>query len=132
VRPDLKVEVARAEREGAGAGLWYGFMVGPIAWAVDLLSSYALVPMACDAGRLTLLHLVFLATFVAALAGLFLAWQAWGRLRSEEGGSTSEGTPTGSRRRFMALSGMALSTAFALVIAATEIPNLVLATRGCN
>jgi hypothetical protein len=87
-----------------------------------------MVQTACDSGRLLLLHGAALATFLAALAGLVTAWRAW---HTSTGSSTSRGTPAGSRERFMAAAGMVLSTGFALVIVATEIPNLLLATRGC-
>jgi hypothetical protein len=135
MRADLKAEMATAQREGAGAGLWYGVFAGPVAWALDLQASYFMVQTACDSGRPLLLHAVSLLTFLAALAGLFLSWRAWTRLRGEAGASTgvstSGGMPTESRRLFQAMFGMVLSTGFALVILATEIPNLILSTRGC-
>jgi hypothetical protein len=111
-------------------GLWYGVLAGPFAWALDLEASYMMVQTACDTGRPLLLHLASLATFLACLAGLAVSWRAWVRLQGGEL-STSRGTSTGSRQRFLAASGMVLSTGFALVIVATEIPNLFLATRGC-
>jgi hypothetical protein len=119
-----------------GTGLWYGVFAGPAAWALDLGASYMMVQTACDSGRLLLLHIAALVTFLAALAGLFASWRAWTRLSGGEGSastgsSTSRGTPAGSRQRFMAASGMVLSAGFALVIVATEIPNLLLANRGC-
>ena len=132
MREDLKARMATAQRQGAGAGLWYGVFAGPVAWALDEQASYFLVQTACDSGRPLLLHLVSLAAFLAALAGIFLSWRAWTRLRGEEeAASTSQGLPAESRRLFQALFGMVLSTGFALAILATEIPNLILSTRGC-
>ncbi len=116
------------------AALWYGVLAGPFAWALDLEASYMMVQTACDTGPpLLLLHLASFATFLACLAGLVFSWRTWRALVRLGGGevSTSQGTPGGSRQRFMAASGMVLSTGFALVIVATEIPNLLLATRGC-
>jgi hypothetical protein len=114
------------------AALWYGVLAGPFAWALDLEASYMMVQTACDSRHMLLLHLASLVTFLGCLAGLAVAWRAWTRLSGEDvSTSTSRGTPTGSRQRFMAASGMVLSTGFALVIVATEIPNLLLATRGC-
>lgn len=132
MREDLKARMAIAQREGAGAGLWYGVFAGPVAWALDEQASYFMVQTACDSGRPLLLHLASLLCFLAAVVGIFLSWRAWTRLRGEEGQvSTSQGLPTESRRLFQALFGMVLSTGFALVIVATEIPNLILSTRGC-
>jgi hypothetical protein len=113
------------------AALWYGVLVGPFAWALDLEASYMMVQTACDSRQPLLLHLASLVTLLACLAGLLVSWRAWTRLAGEEGSSTSRGTPTGSRQRFMAASGIVLSIGFSLVIVATEIPNLLLSTRGC-
>jgi hypothetical protein len=51
-------------------------------------------------------------------------------MRREAEGSTETGDPKMSRSRFMAIYGFWTCVGFALVIVATEVPNLVL--RACD
>jgi len=97
-----------------------GFFLAPFAWGTQLLVNYSLTPTACVDEQKWLLHLVSLAALVTALGGALIAWSTWTRLTS---GSTVEGDPRESGRRFMALTGVALSFFFALVILALELPN---------
>lgn len=96
-----------------------GFFLAPFAWAAQLLVNYSLTPTACVSGQTWMLHVVSLAALVTAAGGAVIASSAWKRLTS---GSTVEGNPYESGRRFMALSGLVLSAFFVLVILAQEIP----------
>ena len=107
--------------------LWLGLLAGPIAWYLHEQLSYMLAPSACAAGSHAFLHLVTLGTLLLAAAGAAVAWGRWKALPegSTERGETREEAET-SRARFMALAGMTSCAAFALIILADEIPNLVL------
>jgi len=107
--------------------LWLAVLAGPFAWALTEQMSYMLTPTACDSGRHILLHLVSFLMLLIALAGAALGWS---RFKAFPDGSTEKGDPEGSRIRFMALSAAVSCVFFALVILATEVPNLVL--RVCD
>jgi hypothetical protein len=107
--------------------LWLPMLAGPIAWYLHEQASYMLTPSACDARSHLMLHLVTLGTLLVALAGAALAWSRW---KEAPEGSTEKGDPQESRIRFMALAGVGMCAAFALIILAAEIPNLVL--RVCD
>jgi hypothetical protein len=107
--------------------LWLAVLAGPFAWALQQQVSYMTTPTACASGRHLFLHLVSLAALLIVGAGAAIAWRRW---KAASEGSTEKGDPKGSRVRFMALSGLTACVFFALVIVATEIPNLVL--RVCD
>jgi hypothetical protein len=107
--------------------LWLAVLAGPLAWAAQLQINYAFAPTACDLGGKTLLHLVSLGAFLVAAAGALLARIWWKKLPD---GSAEMGDAEESRARFMALSGMMLGAFFAIVIAASDVPNWTL--RVCD
>jgi hypothetical protein len=95
--------------------LWAGFAISPMAWFLNLQINFALAPLACEGHSKAILYLTSVAALgVVLLAGLL----SWTELRPQ------------SRRRGMALGGMALSALFFVVILAQTIPNLML--RGCE
>jgi hypothetical protein len=103
--------------------LWAGILAGPVAWALDLGVSYAIVKWTCRAGT----HGPFAALTAAALAmtaaGAAISWTALERTRGdmpEDGGTPRQ------RARFMAMLGLTSSALFALTIAAAAIPWWVL------
>jgi hypothetical protein len=118
------------------AALAFGFFGGPAAWTLQTLINLPLASHAC----FPRLEPVSIPVFgnvrgVAFTVGLFavlicvaatwVAWRAWSRTRSEHQGSTGAGTSharsaalleTGEgRTRFIAASGLMLSTTFLLV-----------------
>lgn len=103
--------------------LWVGFLSGLIAWKLQLMVNYALVPYACWQGLTALIHLASGATLVLALGAAAVAWRSWRRLG--EGVEMESGGVTG-RSRFMALSGVALGLFFGLLILGQWLPNLLL------
>lgn len=110
-------------REVGPGRLWYGIMIGPLAWKLQLMVNYALVPYACFHEMSILIHLASLLTVALALTGAAVALTSWGvvgrGLETENGGA--EG-----RSRFMALAGLLSSGFFALIILGQWLPNLVL------
>ena len=97
-----------------------GLLGAPLAWLLDLEVTYAPVPWACRHGhpRHPLLYVVAAAALGGALASGALAWREW-RLA---GRHTSDDPPPPGRAAFMALTGLANSALFALVIVAAALP----------
>jgi hypothetical protein len=107
--------------------LWIPVLAGPIAWAFAEQLSYLLTPTACWTGNPWMLYLPPLGTLLIVLAGAALAHRRW---RREPGGSSETGYPGDSRARFLALAGFWLCVAFAVVIVAEAVPDLIL--RVCD
>lgn len=90
-------EVARPRP--ATTAIWYGFVVGPVAWAAHLMGQAAFVRYACnDPGWHWALHLMTVVTAVPTIAGLVICLGAARRIPDGE----DAGTPPG-RTRFLAL-----------------------------
>jgi len=103
--------------------LWTGILAGPIAWAFDLMASYASVKWVCHTksyGVLPLITVVSLAVVVGAAA---ISWTAL--MRTANDVPTDGGQPR-QRARFMAVLGLASCGLFALQILAGAIPHWVL------
>jgi hypothetical protein len=103
--------------------LWTGILAGPVAWALDLEISYAIVKWTCAAGTETPFLVITVACLAMVAGGAAVSWRALRRTRGdvpEDGGSPRQ------RARFMAILGLASSALFALTIAAAAIPWWVL------
>jgi hypothetical protein len=94
------------------AVLGTGLVLAPMAWFASLELNFALAPMVCAGHGKGILLLVSAAALALAITGGLLAW-----------------TQRGLHQR-LAVSGAAISTLFAIVIAAQAIPNLLLG--GCE
>ncbi|SFU84194.1 hypothetical protein [Halomonas korlensis] len=103
--------------------LWSGWVIGPAAWALHLLGSYLLVPKACEAETVWLLHAVTLVTLMLGLAGVVVAWRQWTRAGRRWPGSGDDGT---SNIRFMAVMGLLISALSSLLIVAEGVPSFFL------
>ena len=105
------------------AWLWYGVLIGPAAWKLQLMVNYALVPYACWHRLEILNHLASLLLFLLALSGALMSWRSWQR-----SGQNLELSTAGvaGRSRFMAGVGLILSAYCALLIVGQWAPNLVL------
>jgi hypothetical protein len=136
------VHPASTGRVAAPLALWFGLFGAPVAWSLQLLSSYALVAHGCypDAEPMTMpvvpaLETLVLGTGAAALVVALLAggsaWRSWRATRHEhEGGHEALLEAGEGRTRFMALAGMLLSAVFVLGIVMNVVPLLML--RPCG
>jgi hypothetical protein len=102
--------------------LWTGILAGPVAWALDLSVSYALVKWTCASQRHTVLHAITPAALVLVGGGAIVSWCAFRQTASE--GSTAGGHPR-QRARFMAVLGLTSCALFALTMVAGAIPRWV-------
>src|SRR5689334_13208309 len=56
--------------------LWTGILAGPIAWALDLELSYALVHWICATQQVQVLHLFSATALMITAAGFAISWRA--------------------------------------------------------
>jgi hypothetical protein len=103
--------------------LWSGILAGPIAWAIDLTASYALVKWVCATRSDGVLHAITLGALAMVGGGAVLSWLALQQTRTD--GPADGGRPR-QRARFMAILGLASSALFALQIVAGAIPRWVI------
>ena len=117
---------------------WFHFLGGAILWSAHFLVTYGWVELACQTNLLALHSIIFGLTvlswtvfgfaLVAALTALYVGWssyQSWKRIKKEQQGD--ELTAWGlESRKFMAFSGIFLSTLFALTILLSGLTALVL------
>jgi hypothetical protein len=107
---------------------WFGVSAGPVLWSVCLGISYPMIAIGCNIGfiRPQIIGLsgieipVALMSIVAVLITLLAAgisWRNWHRLKDSNGGNAPR-----DRGRFMAVSGMALSILFAIVMLVEAAP----------
>jgi len=110
---------ARDLRWLAPLPLWSGILAGPIAWALDLGVSYALVKWVCATRHEEVLHAITLGALALVCVGAVLSWLALQQTATDE--PTDGGRPR-QRARFMAVLGLTVSALFALQIVAGAVP----------
>jgi hypothetical protein len=103
--------------------LWTGILAGPIAWALDLCVSYALVKWTCSSQRTLLMHLISPACLALVMGGAAASWFA---LRATGAHVPTDTADLNARARFMAVLGLTSSALFALTVVAGAIPRWVL------
>jgi hypothetical protein len=103
--------------------LWIGILAGPVAWALDLGVSYALVRWTCESQRDLPIHLISPASLALVAGGAVVSWQA---LRHTAAHLPTDGGDPRARARFMAILGLASNALFAVTIVAGAIPRWVL------
>jgi fumarate reductase subunit D len=106
--------------------LWVGLLAPPTAWVLQLLVSYPLAQLSCQAGKG---HQHLLTMQVIALGALLVigygAVTAWHALRSAHDAS-SDGGRSIDRARFMAGLGVLTAMLFTVLVIATAIPTWIL------
>jgi hypothetical protein len=103
--------------------LWSGILAGPVAWALELTVSYAIVQWTCTSQRESVLRAIMPVALLIVGLGAVASYVALQRTRGDE--PTDGGRPR-QRARFMALLGLTLCALFALTIVAGAIPAWVL------
>lgn len=102
--------------------LWWGILIGPIAWVLDQGLSYSVEQHACSTGHFYVLHVITACCFVLAVTGIFVAVR---QLRKVPAGEDDGSTPR-DRSWFMAWLGILLSVEFAIVVLAMAVPKIIL------
>jgi hypothetical protein len=118
---------------------WLHLFGGPILWMLHFLISYLWIEFACRMNfflfrstflGLTLLSWIFLVfTFAVTFAALYVGWLSyrnWQLLKKKRPKAESSTAWEVDSRRFMSISGIALSGLFSLVILLSSLPVLAL------
>jgi hypothetical protein len=100
-----------------------GFLLGPLAWFVDLQVSYAVVKWACRGNGRAVLLLMPLGSLTLVAFGAWLSWACWTKLR---GSAQPEGGRMEDRSYFLALAGLASNAIFGLLILTSLAPRYFL------
>ena len=103
--------------------VWWGLAAGPLAWGLDLGSSYAVAPHACSTGHHYVLHVITWVCFLVALSGFVLAFMIHRRLPQP---ANAEGHLPRDRAFFLSLLGITMSLGFSIVIIAETVPRWIL------
>jgi hypothetical protein len=101
--------------------LWAGILAGPVAWAFDLETSYALVHWTCATQQPHLLHVITLLSLLVTAGGVAISWMSWQQARTASADRDEIG-----RARFMAVLGLSAGALFTLAILASAIPRWML------
>ena len=115
---------AVAYKHGGDRWLLFVFLTGPIAWGLQLLVGYGLVPFGCGlGGKWIVLALIAAAGLVTLFAG-FVAVRRWRRL-SKHGYAIDDLDDPAEPRTFVAISGALLCSVFFLAILVTGITEFI-------
>ena len=104
-----------ADTTSTNWGLWFAFFVGPVAWTLHELVSYALVGVTCGTGLGLVLHLASLICLAVCGAGAYVGVRAHApRLE-----------PPRTAADILAVTGVLLNALFAFAILMESLPNVV-------
>ena len=95
--------------------LWVGTLTAPIAWAIQFLIIYALVPHVCKVGASKSLHITSLTFIVIGIVAGILSW--WNLGQREHSFEEERESIT-----FLGRLGMMTSAMFTLIMLAQVIP----------
>jgi hypothetical protein len=112
----------RRARRGLAAQ-WVGLLFAPAVFFAHLQGAYVLVPRACRYDAVVWIHVVSLASVVAAAAGTWVAWRVWSEAGRYE--STEPGGPL-PRARFLGVVGFVMSAMFVLLLLAQAAAGFVI------
>jgi hypothetical protein len=122
VRDSSERALSRFDRWPGIAGLAYGLVGAPTCALIMQAVAYNGVHWACGHNNIILVHLVPVVFVLFAVVGVWLAWRDWnlvGRL------SRADGPTVADRTRFIALSGLILSSFSVVLILAMWLPLVI-------
>jgi hypothetical protein len=103
--------------------LWAGILLGPAAWAVDFVLSYAVTHHECSTGAMLWHRTSSVIAVLVALWGAYLGWDSKRRLPDDV--PIHEGNVI-ARSRTMAIAGIGMGLWFAVIIIAEAVPRFIL------
>lgn len=121
----MKVDAAGQKkhepRSGSGLMLWIGFIIPPLAWAMEMEAIWLTSEWGCDRMDFKWNHVVAVVTLLLAIAGTFIAWTQGKASRSTPAATTIE---TPETRNFMSVLGTVMGLMFIMLIFAQWLPTL--------
>lgn len=122
MKVDAEKQKGRAPRSGAGLMLWIGFILPPLAWAMELQSLWLTSEWGCDKAEFKWNHVVAILALVIAIAGVFIAWTQSRATPNTPDQTTIERPST---RDFMGVVATVLGLLFTMLIFAQYLPTLM-------
>ncbi len=108
----------------------FGFFAGPVAWALQLFVSYALLPAACRSGSKLGLYLTSLVAGAVVLIAGLLAYRRWRDVTPRR--QLFDLEAQAGRQAFVAVSGVLLCSLFFLLVVYTGIGQIFLSACPVN
>lgn len=122
----MKVDTAKQKetlaRAGAGLMLWIGFILPPLAWAIEMEAMWLTTEWGCDKSEFKWNHAVAIIALLISIAGVFIAWTQ-GRATANTPEATTIEQP--STRDFMSVVATVLGILFTMLIFAQYLPTLM-------
>lgn len=100
-----------------------GLLLAPLAWLIDLQTSYVTVRWACEHGNRAALFLIPAGSLALIALATWMSLSSWQRLKGE---AHEDGGAVEDRSYFLALAGVALNAVFALLILLSLAPRVLL------
>lgn len=122
VRTSSEQALSRFDRWPGILGLLYGAIAGPLAALYMQAIAYAGVQWACGHRNPIVVHIIPIVFILLGVIAVWLSWRDWnavGRISRAEGATISD------RTRFVALSGLMLSSFSVVVMLALWLPMIV-------
>ena len=116
----IKAEPVKIDRSTAFR-LWVGLLLPPTAWITQLQVVWLTSEYGCITNDFLWNHVASVAALAISAFGGLVAFREW---RSVGGGTDDDDATVRSRRRFMALIGVATGVLFTVVIFAQWLPTL--------
>lgn len=117
-------DAARRYWERTGLALLLGgFLLGPLAWFLDLQVSYAIVKWTCRTDAKGVLLLIPLASLALTAGGGWMSWSCWKELRHD---ARPDGDGLEDPRHLLAVLGLGMNVLFGLLILASLAPRILL------
>jgi hypothetical protein len=101
--------------------LWWGILIGPLAWATDLGISYPMTHSLCEFNNAWAFHAISVCTLALAVSGALVAHRELALVPRAPGEKLPRPI---ERSRFMAHLGIAVSVLFMIVILAESVAEL--------
>ena len=103
--------------------LWAGIFLGPFVWFLSFGANFALAPWACTLQWKPALYVISVVALAISAGSALLAWSEWQRIGRDLPGEGGGAIP---RARYMALSGVLISSMSFLVILAQGVAEIIL------
>ena len=122
----MKVDAAELKkkepRSGAGLMLWIGFILPPLAWAMEMEAMWLTSEWGCDKSDFKWNHVVAIIALLISITGVLIAWTQ-SKATSDTPESTTIEKP--STRDFMSIVATVLGILFTMLIFAQYLPTLM-------